>query len=389
MKKPARHSLLIAGLASCALGTQAFADNEAYTLGQIEVAGSQQADVAEKSTTVWRISAEDIERRGARTLDEALAQIPGLNIRTGGEGSPRIDMRGQRTRQIKLLVNGIPVNSNADGQFNPALIPVTQIDEIVVRSATSSVLYGEGGTAGIINVITRRGNADHTTANVDARFGTNASRAVSASIGGQAGALDWFISADHQEHGDTRLSTDYVGTAEQPRGKRRNSDLDSTTITGNFGYQVNRDLKIGLGINAGEGSQGKPPGIYPSTDVFAQVPRYERYDNISQLSAQLSADWAITDRTRLRGWIYASQLRQDERRFDGSNYALLQSNRINGGFDKTSDSRSLGYHLQVEHLATDRLTLSAAIDTRRDSYGENGRIRDVAAGGGGGGGGGG
>ena len=134
MNKTARHSLLIAGLASCAFGTQAFADNEAYTLGQIEVAGSRQADVAEKSTTVWRISAEDIERRGARTLDEALAQIPGLNIRTGGEGSPRIDMRGQRTRQIKLLVNGIPVNSNADGQFNPALIPVTQIEEIVVLS---------------------------------------------------------------------------------------------------------------------------------------------------------------------------------------------------------------------------------------------------------------
>ena len=52
MNKTARHSLLIAGLASCAFGTQAFADNEAYTLGQIEVAGSRQADVAEKSTTV-------------------------------------------------------------------------------------------------------------------------------------------------------------------------------------------------------------------------------------------------------------------------------------------------------------------------------------------------
>ena len=72
MNKTARHSLLIAGLASCAFGTQAFADNEAYTLGQIEVAGSRQADVAEKSTTVWRISAEDIERRGARTLDDCL-----------------------------------------------------------------------------------------------------------------------------------------------------------------------------------------------------------------------------------------------------------------------------------------------------------------------------
>jgi len=67
MKKPARHSLLLAGLASCALGTQAFADNEAYTLGQIEVAGSQQADVAENplpsGASVPRISSVAVHVR--------------------------------------------------------------------------------------------------------------------------------------------------------------------------------------------------------------------------------------------------------------------------------------------------------------------------------------
>jgi len=73
-----------------------------------------------------------------------------LNIRTGGEVRHVSICVDNAHARSKLLVNGIPVNSNADGQFNPALIPVTQIDEIVVRSATSSVLYGEGGTAGVI-----------------------------------------------------------------------------------------------------------------------------------------------------------------------------------------------------------------------------------------------
>ena len=74
--------------------------------------------------TVRRVTAADIARRGARTLDEAIALLPGVNIRTGGNGTPRVDLRGLVTRHVKLLINGVPLNSTYDGQFDPTTIPM-------------------------------------------------------------------------------------------------------------------------------------------------------------------------------------------------------------------------------------------------------------------------
>jgi len=58
---------------------------EAYTLGEIVV--SAEKPIVESVGTNREVTAEDIQNKGARTLDEALELLPGVNIRTGGEGS--------------------------------------------------------------------------------------------------------------------------------------------------------------------------------------------------------------------------------------------------------------------------------------------------------------
>lgn len=59
------------------------------------------------ATTHWRIDAEDIRNSGAQTLDQVLATVPGIHVRTGGEGTPRIDIRGLKTSHVTLLINGV------------------------------------------------------------------------------------------------------------------------------------------------------------------------------------------------------------------------------------------------------------------------------------------
>ncbi len=103
-----------------------------YPLGEVVV--SADAPVSEAGATLRRVSAEDIEAYGARTLDEAIALLPGVYVRTGGDGVPRVDVRGLRTRQVTLLLDGVPLNATADGQFDPTLVPVEQIAEIKLTS---------------------------------------------------------------------------------------------------------------------------------------------------------------------------------------------------------------------------------------------------------------
>src|SRR5690606_3497591 len=84
----------------------------------------------------------------------ALRLLPGVYVRTGGDGSPRIDVRGFRSRHVLLLVNGVPANSTADGQFDPARISTDAIREIKVSYGSSSVLYGDNAMAAVIEITT-------------------------------------------------------------------------------------------------------------------------------------------------------------------------------------------------------------------------------------------
>ena len=112
---------------------------------------------SEAAGTVHRITAAQISQQGANTLDEALEMVPGIIVREGPEGTPRIDIRGFRTRHVQLFINGIPIRETFDDQFDPTTIPVENIAEIKVTTGGGSVLYGQGGNGGAIDIITKKG----------------------------------------------------------------------------------------------------------------------------------------------------------------------------------------------------------------------------------------
>ncbi|HEY9428980.1 MAG TPA: TonB-dependent receptor plug domain-containing protein, partial [Gemmatimonadaceae bacterium] len=139
-----------------------------YELGEVVV--SAEEPVSEASSTLRVVTADDIRAHDAHTLDDALELLPGLDVRTGSDGVPRINVRGFRPRHVLLLLDGVPLNSTYDGQFDPTLIPVEQIAYIKLTPGPSSVLYGANGIAGTINIVTRRGQSDfHGEASAEAR----------------------------------------------------------------------------------------------------------------------------------------------------------------------------------------------------------------------------
>jgi len=154
--------VIVTGLVPLLAAGQVFAAEDiegTYDLGRIVVT-KQVSQGVEAGETVQTVTAEDIKRQNARTLDEAMALLPGISVRTAGDGTPRIDIRGFRTRHILLLLNGTPFNAASDGQFDPSLISVENIAEIKVVTGGTSVLYGPGGNGGVINIITKKGKTD-------------------------------------------------------------------------------------------------------------------------------------------------------------------------------------------------------------------------------------
>src|SRR5690606_37157056 len=140
----------------------------------------------------------------------ALRLLPGVYVRTGGDGSPRIDVRGFRSRHVLLLVNGVLVNSTADGQFDPARISTEAIREIKVTYGTSSVLYGDNALAAVIEITTVDESSD---ARLHVSAGTPSQRDLGARVARTIGNWSFALAATAYDTAGFRLPDAFAPTS--------------------------------------------------------------------------------------------------------------------------------------------------------------------------------
>ncbi|MGH8853463.1 MAG: TonB-dependent receptor family protein [Telluria sp.] len=107
------------------------------------------------------ISADDIRRSGATDVNAAIRKAGGVYGRQSLDASPdfTLDLRGfgsNSAQNMVILVDGVRLNENELANAVLSSIPVDTVERIEIQRGGSSVLYGEGATGGVINIITRR-----------------------------------------------------------------------------------------------------------------------------------------------------------------------------------------------------------------------------------------
>ena len=104
------------------------------------------------------VTRDDIDRWQAKTLNDVMRRLPGVDIaQNGGMGqSASMYIRGTSASQVLVLVDGIPVarpgiSNTAD--FNQ--IPISLVQRVEYIRGPRSAVYGSGAMGGVINVITQ------------------------------------------------------------------------------------------------------------------------------------------------------------------------------------------------------------------------------------------
>jgi outer membrane receptor protein involved in Fe transport len=191
----------------------------------------------EVPASIQIVSGEELERRQARTLGDALALVMGVSVAPGGDGGPASsvpEMMGLREFDAFLLVvDDVPWG----GAFNPALatLDLTNIDRIEVVRGSAPVLYGATSFVGVIHVIHRAAGA--TPLEVRASGGSYGSFGANAfSMLPSSGNWHHSISAGYDETGykDDHTNVDrahllYRGDADLGAGKFR-LDFDTAIV---------------------------------------------------------------------------------------------------------------------------------------------------------------
>jgi iron complex outermembrane recepter protein len=161
MKKSTIASLVALALTSPVLSQTVFAA-EQIDLDEVTVKANRFEHKDTETTYASEIhTAKQIEESGVATLYDFLAQQSSLNIGSnfGSKATPSINLRGfggeSGAQNVVITVDGQRLN-NIDGL--PQLlgaIPLGNIERVEISKGSGSVIYGDGATAGAIQIYTK------------------------------------------------------------------------------------------------------------------------------------------------------------------------------------------------------------------------------------------
>lgn len=217
----------------------------------------QFAGIVGASTSV--ITADDIAHSPAQSIQEIIAQTPGVQLTSlfGGVNGVQttVDLRGFgafATANSLVLINGRRLNDIDMAGVDLSTIPRDSIERIeITRGNSGAVLYGDNAVGGVINIVTKTGIGGPPAA-IRAEGGAGSFNQRLASVSTAANAGPW--------------SASFYGNGFKSDGYRVNNALDQRNAIGNINYST-PDLTAFLTVTGDDQKLGLPGGRFVDPSI--------------------------------------------------------------------------------------------------------------------------
>jgi vitamin B12 transporter len=206
---------------------------------------------------------EDIRRHPVRDLGDMLRYVPGVAISPGsGLAQPvSASIYGSNSRDVLVMVDDIPFNTQLSGQANPSRIPVGTARRVEVLKGASSSAWGSS-LGGVVNVITENtGDSAVPHGNISNSFGSLATRKNSIDIKGAVGKAGYY----------------FYNSLFESKGLHFQSPAKDEKTFGKLSLPLNADTKLSTSFGY---SGGKIQDRIPSTNRINKTPYVSRYGKI-------------------------------------------------------------------------------------------------------------
>ncbi|OHE30115.1 MAG: hypothetical protein A3J94_12570 [Syntrophus sp. RIFOXYC2_FULL_54_9] len=156
--------VLLNAAASVFAGAPADDAGRTAVLQEVVVTATRdQEEIRKVPAHVTVITEREIRDSGATSLVEILERQEGIQFRSFSGQDPLsiIDLRGMGGDnpfgKVQIQLNGRRLNRPDMASVNWLQIPLSQVERIEIVRGAGSVLYGDSAVAGVINIITRKG----------------------------------------------------------------------------------------------------------------------------------------------------------------------------------------------------------------------------------------
>lgn len=158
------------------------------------------------------ITAKQIKEQGAQTVADVMRLVPGVTLRQSGQvgAAASTYIRGSKSNQILVLVDGERVSSPAFIMTDLSKLPVDDVSRIEVIRGPVSSLYGSEAIGGVINIITRR--PSDRTGDLALSLGDHGRQERSLSLGSGGEKMSWQLVSSVPTYDGSRANSDYSAT---------------------------------------------------------------------------------------------------------------------------------------------------------------------------------
>lgn len=317
-----------------------------------------ETNVRETPRNITIVTREEIEKKGATDILDAVKNVPGLTARKYNDGEVRFDIRGQNTmyanRNVVVTVDGVPINK-INGGYDTSQIPVDSIERIEVVPGGGGVLYGNGTLGGVVNIITTSPENRKNYGSVSTRLGSDNLLENSVDYGTKIGERLLV------EGGFTDLNSD--GWREDEKDDRQNIRFRSTYLLdrGDIEFKYNhseKEYKYGTTIP------------YYMTEDRTQVKSWSQGKN-KEDDFYLKYRQEIGENLELL--VYGNYYEKDYRAYDKKSGDYYLRNEEDRYYNKTQIKYSYGSEsyliLGGDYSASTYTEVRSDRDSERDAYG--------------------
>lgn len=298
-------------------------------LGKIITYATRPAALQTRSvlSSVDFLGADRIQNQNVMNSWELLGQMPGVQLTQFKQGveSGKISFRGfngeGEINAVKLLIDGVPSNTNDGNMRYMDMIFPLELELIEVVKGTNDPRYGLHNIAGNVNMVTTQGG---NYGKVRATYGSFQTSEIQAAAGIE----------------DGNFAQNYFIATQNSNGFRENSDSGKYTVAGKWFFTPdNEKFKVGLTARhyRHDADEAGYLTIPEARNDEEQSRPHNATDAGERLMNQVSAnlDWFLTDRLSMTTkayynkfddtrWVrFAITNRQQERFTNESHYGVL------------------------------------------------------------------
>ncbi|WP_419942136.1 TonB-dependent receptor [Candidatus Palauibacter sp.] len=230
-----------------------------------------------------RLSLQSPRVAAVPLLLEALREMPFVQVRENSRGEAQLTLRGTESRQLAVLVDGVPLTLGWDARTDLSLIPIEAAREVELFRGISSVLHGPNVLGGVVSIEIGHGSVDPARRLNGVQGGVDA---TGAAFGGVRLGRTW-SSGDgglSVQAGGAYRSRDGVplpGGVAQPAGadphRRLNSDLDHASAFFTGRYESEAGGWVSMSTFGYRAAKGVPPELHVRSPRRWRIPDTKRF----------------------------------------------------------------------------------------------------------------